>query len=99
MLNSKQRAKLRGIANTMETILIIGKGGIDENVVKQADEALEKREMFKGKVLETCEINAKEAAAELTEKTHSESVQVIGQKFVLYRRNPNPKKRVIELDD
>lgn len=99
MLNSKQRAKLRGIANTMETILIVGKGGIDENVIKQADEALEKREMFKGKVLETCELGAREAAEELASKTRSESVQIIGQKFVLYRKNPNPKKRVIEIDE
>ena len=51
-LTSKQRAQLRGLANTMDTILHIGKDGIGENLVKQADDALEARELIKGKVLE-----------------------------------------------
>ena len=92
MITSKQSAFLRSMANTMETILIVGKGGITAEVVKQADDALTAREIFKGKVLETAEDNAREVAVKLAEQTQSEIVQVIGTKFVLYRKNnKNPK--------
>ena len=92
MITSKQRAFLRSMANTMETILIVGKGGISDEVVKQADDALTAREIFKGKVLETAEENSKEIAMVLAEKTQAEIIQVIGTKFVLYRKNDkNPK--------
>ena len=84
-LTSKQRAQLRGLANTMDTILHIGKDGIGENLVKQADDALEARELIKGKVLENnIEYDACLAAQELAKATRSEVVQVIGTKFVLY---------------
>jgi len=85
-MNSKERAQLRAAANTIETILQIGKGGIVENVVTQADDALEARELIKGCVLETGPISAGEAASILSEKTDSEIVQVIGRRFVLYRK-------------
>lgn len=87
MITTKQRAELRGIANTTETILQIGKGGVTETVAAQVEEALTARELIKGKVLETAPCSAREAAAELAEKTKSDIVQVIGGKFVLYRRN------------
>ncbi len=91
MLTSKDRAKLRGIASTEDTILQIGKGGIGDTVVKQAADALAKRELIKGRVLENSLLSAREAAEELAEATASEVVQVIGTKFVLYKRNPeNP---------
>ena len=87
-LTSKQRAQLRGLANTMDTILHIGKDGIGENLVKQADDALEARELIKGKVLENnIEYDARLAAQELAKATRSEVVQVIGTKFVLYRES------------
>ena len=89
MLNGKQRAYLRSIANTIDTILIIGKGGITEQVVKQADDALTAREIIKGKVLENSELNSRQAADQLSEVTSSDVVQVIGSKFVLYRPNPD----------
>ena len=85
-MNSKERARLRAAANAIETILQIGKGGVIENTVKEADDALEARELSKGCVLETGPITAAEAAAELAEKTHAEVVQVIGRRFVLYRK-------------
>ena len=85
-MNSKERAQLRAAANTIETILQIGKGGIVENVVTQVNDALEARELIKGCVLETGPITAAQAAAELAEKTDSEVVQVIGRRFVLYRK-------------
>ena len=89
-LTSKQRAQLRGLANNIDTILIIGKDGIGENLVKQANDALEARELIKGKVLENSLMSAREAAEELAPLTRSEVVQVIGTKFVLYR--PSHKK-------
>ena len=91
-LTSKQRAQLRGLANTIDTILIVGKDGIGENLVKQANEALEARELIKGRVLETAMLSAREAAEALGPLTRSEVVQVIGTKFVLYRPSHNKNK-------
>ena len=98
-LTSKQRAQLRGLANTMDTILHIGKDGIGENLVKQADDAREARELIKGKVLENnIEYDARLAAQELAKATRSEVVQVIGTKFVLYRESHSkPKEKRIQL--
>ena len=84
-LTSKQRAQLRSLASTLDTIIHIGKDGISDNLVKQADDALEARELIKGKVLENSMLTAREAAEELKTLTRSEVVQVIGNKFVLYR--------------
>ncbi|MBQ8824809.1 MAG: ribosome assembly RNA-binding protein YhbY [Ruminococcus sp.] len=88
MLTSKQRAKLRGIASTYETIFQVGKNGIGEQMVQQVKDALKKRELVKIHVLENAEYDAKEAASILAEETKSEVVQVIGSRFVLYKRNP-----------
>ncbi len=95
MLNSKQRAYLRGLANTLETILIIGKGEITDNIVMQADTALTARELIKGKRLESSSYTSRECAEILAEKCGADVVQVIGSKFVLYR--PNPDEPVIKL--
>lgn len=95
MLTSKQRAKLRSLANGTESILQMGKGGIAPALVKQADDALTARELVKGGVLETSPLSAREAADALAKETGAQVVQVIGMKFVLYRRNE--KKPVIEL--
>ena len=89
-LTSKQRAQLRSLANSIDTIVHVGKDGLGENLVKQADDALEARELIKGKVLENSMLTAREAAEELAAATRSEVVQVIGTKFVLYR--PSHKK-------
>ena len=89
-LTSKQRAQLRGLANGIDTILHVGKEGMGDNLVKQADDALEARELIKGKVLENSLMSAREAAEALAPLTRSEVVQVIGTKFVLYR--PSHKK-------
>lgn len=97
MLNSKQRSKLRGIASQYETIFQVGKNGVGEELIKQLNEALAKRELIKIKVLETCEYTAKEVSYEVAEKTLSDVVQVIGSKIVLYKQNRNPEKRVIEI--
>jgi RNA-binding protein len=92
-LTSKQRAQLRGMANGLDVIVHIGKEGIGENLVKQASEALEARELIKCRVLENSMLTAKEACQELAKLTRSEPVQVIGTKFVLYRESHNREKK------
>ena len=98
-LTGKQRAQLRAMANELEPIVHIGKDGIGENLVKQADDALEARELIKGRVLENnLEYDARLAAEELAKATRSEVVQVIGTKFVLYRESHSkPKDKRIQL--
>lgn len=95
MLTSKQRAYLRGLANPIETILIVGKGEITENIIKQADDALTARELIKGKVLENSGYSSREAAELIAEKSNADVVQVIGSKFVLYRMNEDEPKIVL----
>ena len=92
-LTSKQRAQLRGLANSIDTILQIGKDGIGENLIKQADDALEARELIKGRVLDNnLEYDARAAAEELAKATRSEVVQV------LYRESHSkPKEKRIQL--
>ena len=95
MLTSKQRAYLRGLAAKEDTILYIGKDDITENVITQAKDALKARELVKGKVQENSLLTPREACDKLCEECKAEGVQVIGSKFVLYKRNEvNP---VIEL--
>lgn len=96
MLTSKQRAKLRSLANPIDTILQIGKGGIIDTLVKQADDALTARELIKCRVLDNCMLSAREVAEQLAQQTGAEVVQTIGSKLVLYRRNE--KKPGIELN-
>lgn len=92
-LTSKQRAQLRGLANGIDTIVHVGKDGLGDNLIKQADDALEARELIKGKVLENSMLSAREAAEALGKATRSEVVQVIGTKFVLYRQSHNKDKK------
>ena len=92
-LTSKQRAQLRGLANSIDTIVHIGKDGLGENLIKQANDALEARELIKCRVLENSEYTAREGAEALAKATRSEVVQVIGTKFVLYRQRHNKEKK------
>ena len=85
-MTSKERAYLRGLANRVPSLYQVGKDGVSENMIKQIDDALEARELIKGNVLENSMMSAREAAEELAAKTGSEVVQVIGNKFILYRR-------------
>lgn len=92
MLTSKQRAYLRSIANDMETILIIGKNSVTDEIKNQARLAIESRELIKGKVLETAGISARQVAQEISQSINCDVVQVIGTKFVLFKANRrNPK--------
>ena len=98
-LTSKQRSQLRGMANELQPIVHIGKDGIGENLIKQANDALEARELMTGRVLDNnIEYDARTAAEELAKATRSEVVQVIGSKFVLYREtHSKPKEKRIQL--
>lgn len=87
MLSSKQRAYLRGLANSIDTILMVGKSGMSPEIIKQANDALKARELIKAKVLETSDISPKEAANIIANKVNADVVQVIGTKFILYRKN------------
>ena len=83
----------RTIEQCIDTILHVGKDGIGDNLVKQADDALEARELIKGRVLENSLLSPREAAQQLAPLTRSEVVQVIGTKFVLYRPTHNKDKK------
>ena len=92
MLTSKQRASLRGMANTLDTILYIGKEGITDNTVKEAYDALEARELIKCAVQQGCELTAREALEELCARVHAAPVQCIGRRFVMYRESRQNKR-------
>ncbi len=85
MLTSKQRAELRGQATTIDTTLMVGKGGVTEAVIAEAENQLNTRELVKGKVLEGAMMTPREVCDELCEATGAEGIGVIGTKFVIYR--------------
>lgn len=95
-LTSKQRAKLRGQANQMETIFQVGKGGVTPVLIAELDQALAAREMIKLRVLENAESSPKAVAAAIATPLQAEVVQVIGSRIVLFRRNP--KEPIYQLD-
>ncbi|MBQ9857672.1 MAG: YhbY family RNA-binding protein [Oscillospiraceae bacterium] len=96
MINSRQRAQLRGMANQLDVIVHVGKGGISNNLVTQVNDALEARELIKGKVLDNSLLTAREVCDELCKLCRAEPVQTIGSKFVLYResRTMDKEKRI-----
>ncbi len=96
MITSKQRAKLKGMATSLNAIIQVGKGGITENLVKTVDDALEARELIKLTVLENSEYTARETADELAVAVGADVVGVIGRKVILYRESVEHKR--IELD-
>ena len=85
MLTSKERAELRAQANTLDTTLIVGKGGVTEAVIAEADNQLLARELVKGKVLEGAMMTPREVCDAICEETGADGVAVIGTKFVIYR--------------
>ena len=91
-MTSKQRAYLRGLANTMEPIFQVGKGGISEVLIEQLDNAIEARELIKITVLETAPGSAKELALQIANSTNSEVVQTIGNKITLFRQKKKNSK-------
>ena len=92
------RSELKALSQKIEPALIIGKNGLSDNVIKQIDDLLEKRELVKIKVLNNNFEDKDNMLDEILEKTNSEYVSHLGFKFVIYRQNPDPDKRVIELN-
>lgn len=87
MLTSKQRADLRAEANTLDTTLMVGKGGVTEQVLEEAKRQLEARELIKGRVLETALMSAREVSDEICDALNADGVQCVGSKFVLYKKS------------
>lgn len=87
-LTSKQRAVLRGMANTMDPVFPIGKGEIDQTLIQGVEDCIAARELIKLSVLETSEYTPRQAADLLCPALNAECVQVIGRRFVLYRQKP-----------
>ena len=85
MLTSKERADLRAQANTIDTTLIVGKDGVTENVIAEAENLLTARELVKGKVLETALMSPREVSDEICAATGADGVSCVGNKFVIYR--------------
>ena len=95
-MTSKQRAKLRSMANTMDPILFIGKDGVSDGTVKEAYDALEARELIKCVVQQNCELSAREALEELCSRLGAEPVQCIGRRFVMYRESRKNKQIILD---
>lgn len=96
-MTSKQRAYLKGIAMTTEPIMQIGKSALTPEVTQAAEEAFHRRELIKISVLQNCLEDPHSMARILADRTHSEVVQVIGKKIVLYRQAREEKDRKISL--
>lgn len=97
MINGKQRAYLRGLANGIDPVFQIGKSGITDEIIKQLKLVLDARELIKVRILETALLDTKETCNFIAERLNAEPVQAIGSKFVIYRRSDNVKNRKIEL--
>ncbi len=87
MMTSKERAELRAQANTLDTILMVGKGGVSETLIAEAEKVLDARELVKGRVLESAMMSAREVCDAICEQTGAEGIQVVGNKFVIYRKS------------
>ena len=94
-MTSKQRAYLKGLAMKMEPIMQLGKGSVTPENTVAVDEALAARELSKISVLQNCLDDPRQMAEVLAERTHSQVVQVIGRKIVLYREGKDNKKKII----
>ena len=92
MLTSKQRAYLRSMSQSLDTIFQVGKGGITDEMCNQLSAALESRELIKARVLNNSGYTAREAAEEIASRTGCEVVFSVGTKFVLYRESEKKKK-------
>lgn len=97
MITSKQRAYLRKLSHTLEPIFQIGKDGISDTLIEGIDTALNKREILKVHILDTALLDTRETCDTVAKRLNAEPVQVIGNKFILYRRSKEEKYRKIEL--
>lgn len=95
MLTGKQRSYLKSLANGIEPIFQVGKGGISDNVIKQFTDALEARELVKATVLKNALVDSRDVCEEIAKETGAEIVQIIGNKFVLYKESENKKTIIL----
>ena len=95
MLTGKQKRFLRSKAHHLDPIFQVGKGGVNENMIKQIADALEARELFKVSILQNCEEDKTEVAEKLSEGTGSEIVQIIGNTIVLYKESTEKKTIIL----
>lgn len=95
MLKGKQKRFLRSKAHHLSPIFQVGKGGTNQNMYKQIEEALEARELIKISVLQNCEMGKNEVAEALVKHTHSHLVQIIGNIIVLYKESRENKEIVL----
>lgn len=93
MLTSKQRAELRSQSNGLDTTLIVGKDGVSQQVIAQADQQLEARELIKGRVLENSLLSPREALDAICQETGAEGIGTVGSKFILFRESEKLKKQ------
>ena len=92
LITGKQRSFLKSMANSIDPIFQIGKGGVSDNLIKQVDDALNAREIVKISILNNSELDPTEVAMELAEELNAEFVQSIGKRFTLYRESEKNKK-------
>ncbi len=92
MITGKQRSFLKSMANSIDPIFQIGKGGISDNLIKQIDDALSAREIVKVSILKNSDLDATQVAMHIAEQLDAEFVQSIGKKFTLYRESEKNKK-------
>lgn len=95
MLTSKDRATLRGIASTQESVCFVGKEGLSESCIESIEDALVARELIKVSVLQNCDSNTKSIANEICEKLECDCVGIVGRKIVIYKYNPNNRNHVL----
>ena len=93
MLTSKERAELRSQSNGLDTTLIVGKDGVSQQVIAQADQQLEARELIKGRVLENSLLSPREALDVICQATGAEGIGTVGSKFILFRESEKLKKQ------
>lgn len=91
MLTGKQKRYLRSLAHHLDPVFQVGKGGVNEHLVRHIEEAIEKRELMKVSVLNNCDEDPKDVGAELAEQSGSELVQVIGKTIILYKESRDNK--------
>jgi RNA-binding protein len=95
MLTGKQKRFLRSKAHHLDPIFQVGKGGVNENMIKQIDDVLEKRELIKVSVLQNCEDDRNDVAEQLRQGVKAELVQLIGHTIVLYKESKENKQLVL----
>lgn len=93
-MTSKQRAYLKSLAMNLDPVFQLGKSGLTSEITAAVDEALAARELIKISVLQNCVEDPRQMAEVLAERTHSQVVQVIGKKIVLYREGKKEKKKI-----